>query len=79
VVETAEEPELGIGRDALGTHAFGREEYEIRDGEVLFSDHGPVQFMVTQEHVGPTTEPIPLRDLSEAVIGVYGAVCIKVV
>ena len=67
----AEEPELGIRRDALGTHAFGREEYEIRDGEVVFSDHGPVQVMVTEEHVGPTTEPT-LRDLSEALIAVYG-------
>src|SRR5919201_770801 len=29
-VELAEEPELGVRRDALGIHAFGREEYEIR-------------------------------------------------
>ena len=70
-VEMAEEPELGIRHDALGTHAFGREEYEIRDGEVVFSDHGPVRVMVTEEHVGPTTEPT-LRDLSEALIAVYG-------
>jgi 2-polyprenyl-6-methoxyphenol hydroxylase-like FAD-dependent oxidoreductase len=69
--EMAEEPELGIRHDALGTHAFGREEYEIRDGEVVFSDHGPVRVMVTEEHVGPTTEPT-LRDLSEALIAVYG-------
>ena len=47
--EMAEEPELGIRHDALGTHAFGREEYEIRDGEVVFSDHGPVGVMVTEE------------------------------
>jgi 2-polyprenyl-6-methoxyphenol hydroxylase-like FAD-dependent oxidoreductase len=69
--EFDEEPELGIRHDALGTHAFGREEYEIRDGEVVFSDHGPVRVMVTEEHVGPTTEPT-LRDLSEALIAVYG-------
>jgi 2-polyprenyl-6-methoxyphenol hydroxylase-like FAD-dependent oxidoreductase len=69
--EFAEEPELGIRHDAIGTHAFGREEYEIRDGEVVFSDHGPVRVMVTEEHVGPTTEPT-LRDLSEALITVYG-------
>jgi 2-polyprenyl-6-methoxyphenol hydroxylase-like FAD-dependent oxidoreductase len=69
--EMAEEPELGIRHDALGTHAFGREEYEIRDGEIVFSDHGPVGVMVTEEHVGPTTEPT-LRDLSEALIAVYG-------
>ena len=33
-VEMAEEPEWGIRRDALGIHALGRVEYEIRDGEV---------------------------------------------
>jgi 2-polyprenyl-6-methoxyphenol hydroxylase-like FAD-dependent oxidoreductase len=31
--EMAEEPELGIRRDDRGIHAFGRVEYEIRDGE----------------------------------------------
>jgi 2-polyprenyl-6-methoxyphenol hydroxylase-like FAD-dependent oxidoreductase len=70
-VEMAEEPELGIRHDAIGTHALGRLEYEIRDGEVVYMDSGPVGVMVTEEHVGPTTEPT-LRDLSEALIGVYG-------
>jgi 2-polyprenyl-6-methoxyphenol hydroxylase-like FAD-dependent oxidoreductase len=70
-VEMAEEPELGIRRDALGTHALGRLEYEIHDGEVVYMDRGPVGVMVTEEHVGPTTEPT-LRDLSEALIAVYG-------
>jgi 2-polyprenyl-6-methoxyphenol hydroxylase-like FAD-dependent oxidoreductase len=70
-VEMAEEPELGIHRNAFGVHAFGRVEYEIRDGEVVFMDEGPVRVMVTEEHVGPTTEPT-LRDLGEALIAVYG-------
>src|SRR4029453_7033407 len=70
-VETAEEPELGLHRNAFGVHAFGRVEYEIRDGEVVFMDEGPVRVMVTEEHVGPTTEP-SLRDLGEALIAVYG-------
>jgi 2-polyprenyl-6-methoxyphenol hydroxylase-like FAD-dependent oxidoreductase len=70
-VELAEEPEWGIRRDALGVHALGRLEYEIRDGEVVYMDRGPVRVMVTEEHVGPTTEPT-LRDLSEALIAVYG-------
>jgi 2-polyprenyl-6-methoxyphenol hydroxylase-like FAD-dependent oxidoreductase len=69
--EMAEEPELGIRRDARGIHAFGRLEYEIRDGEVVFMDGGPVRVMVTEEHPGHTTEPT-LRDLSEALIAVYG-------
>ena len=70
-VEMAEEPELGIRRDALGVHALGRVEYEIRDGEVVYADRGPVGVMVTEEHVGATSEPT-LRDLSEALVAVYG-------
>jgi 2-polyprenyl-6-methoxyphenol hydroxylase-like FAD-dependent oxidoreductase len=69
--EVTEEPELGIRRDARGIHAIGREEYELRDGEVVFSDTGPVRFMVTEEHVGHTAEPT-LRELSEALVSVYG-------
>jgi 2-polyprenyl-6-methoxyphenol hydroxylase-like FAD-dependent oxidoreductase len=70
-VEMREEPELGIRRDALGTHALGRAEYEIRDGEVVYADRGPVGVMVTERHLGPASEPT-LRDLSEAMIAVYG-------
>ena len=69
-VETAEEPEMGIRRDALGIHSFGKVEYEIRDGEVVYMDGGPVRVMVTEEHIGPTGEPT-LRDLSAALIAVY--------
>ena len=69
--EMAEEPELGIRHDARGTHGLGRVEYEIRDGEVVFKDEGPVRVMVTERHVEATTEPT-LRDLSEALIAVYG-------
>jgi 2-polyprenyl-6-methoxyphenol hydroxylase-like FAD-dependent oxidoreductase len=70
-VEMTEEPELGIHRNAFGVHAFGKVEYEIRDGEVVYKDRGPVGVMVTEQHVGATTEPT-LRDLSEALIAVYG-------
>jgi 2-polyprenyl-6-methoxyphenol hydroxylase-like FAD-dependent oxidoreductase len=70
-VELAEEPEWGIRRDDKGTHSFGRVEYEIRDGEVVYMDRGPVGVMVTEQHVGPTGEPT-LRDLSVALIAVYG-------
>ena len=70
-VEMAEEPELGIRRDDKGTHGLGRVEYEIRDGEVVYADSGPIRVMVTEAHVGAETEPT-LRDLSEALITVYG-------
>jgi 2-polyprenyl-6-methoxyphenol hydroxylase-like FAD-dependent oxidoreductase len=70
-VELAEQPEWGIRQDAVGIHGLGRVEYEIRDGEVVYADSGPVRVMVTERHLGPATEPT-LRDLSEALIAVYG-------
>ncbi len=70
-VEMAEEPEWGIRRDALGVHSLSRLEYEVRDGEVVYMDGGPVRVMVTERHPAPTGEPT-LRDLSEALIAVYG-------
>jgi 2-polyprenyl-6-methoxyphenol hydroxylase-like FAD-dependent oxidoreductase len=70
-VEMAEKPELGIRRDDKGTHALGRVEYEIRDGEVVYKDEGPVRVTVTEGHPGSESEPT-LRDLSEALIAVYG-------
>jgi len=70
-VEMTEKPEFGIHRNAFGIHSFGRLEYEIRRGEVIYKDSGPVGVMVTEQHVGPATEPT-LRDLSEALIAVCG-------
>ena len=51
-VEMAEEPELGIRTDDRGTHALGKLEYEIRDGEVVYKDGGTVRVMLTEERVG---------------------------
>ena len=70
-VELAEEPEWGIHRGALGVHSFGRVDYDVRDGEVVYMDSGPVRVMVSEQHVGATTEPT-LRDLSEALIAACG-------
>ncbi len=71
-VELAEPPEeWGIRHDARGMHALGRVEYEIRDGEIVYADSGPVGIMLTEAHVGPASEPT-LRDLREALIAVYG-------
>ncbi len=69
--EVTEEPELGVRRDAVGIHGIGRLEYEVRDGEVVYADEGPVRVMVTEQHLGPSSEPT-LRDLSDALISVYG-------
>jgi 2-polyprenyl-6-methoxyphenol hydroxylase-like FAD-dependent oxidoreductase len=69
-VEMTEEPQLGMRRDARGIHSLGRLEYEIRDGEVVYMDGGPVRVMVTEEQV-VSSEPT-LSELSEALVGVYG-------
>jgi 2-polyprenyl-6-methoxyphenol hydroxylase-like FAD-dependent oxidoreductase len=58
-VEIADEPEWGLRRDALGIHGFSRLE------------DGPVRVMVTERHVGASSEPT-LRDLSDALVAVYG-------
>ena len=70
-VEMAEEPELGVRRDALGQHGIGRVEYEIRDGRIIYADHGPLRVMVTEAQIGAASEP-SLHDLRAALIAVYG-------
>jgi 2-polyprenyl-6-methoxyphenol hydroxylase-like FAD-dependent oxidoreductase len=70
-VEISEEPVLGIRRDAAGVHGIGRLEYEIRDGEVICADRGPVRVMLTERQLGASGEPT-LDDLSKALIAVYG-------
>ena len=59
-VELAEEPAWGVRRDALGIHGLSR----LEDG-------GAVRVMVTEQRLGRNGEPT-LRDLSEALIAVYG-------
>jgi 3-(3-hydroxy-phenyl)propionate hydroxylase len=58
-VEVGQEPEWGMRHDEKGIHGFSR------------SEDGPVRVMVTEDHVGHSSEPT-LRDLSEALIAVYG-------
>src|SRR3989475_10588115 len=70
-VEMAEKPPMGIHRNAFGMHAFGRKEYEIRNGEIIYKDVGPIGVMVTEPNAGSTTEPT-LRYLSELLIAACG-------
>ncbi|MFF2297019.1 FAD-dependent monooxygenase [Arthrobacter sp. NPDC058127] len=70
-VEMSEQPPLGVHPNAFGIHSFGKLEYKIIDGKVVYADGGPVGVMVTEEHVGPATEPT-LQDLSAALIAVCG-------
>ena len=59
-VETTEEPPPGIRHDATGIHALNT----MEDGRT-------VRVIVTEQQLGPSSEPT-LRDLSEALITVYG-------
>jgi 3-(3-hydroxy-phenyl)propionate hydroxylase len=59
-VELAEEPEWGLRRDDKGIRSLSR----LEDGE-------RVGVLVSEQHVGQTGEPT-LRDLSQALIAVYG-------
>ena len=59
-VETTEEPPRGIRHDAIGVHGL----HTMEDGRTV-----PV--VVTEQQLGPGSEPT-LRDLSEALITVYG-------
>jgi 2-polyprenyl-6-methoxyphenol hydroxylase-like FAD-dependent oxidoreductase len=60
-VEMAEEPETGIRRTPSGTHAIGKVEYELKGAEVIYKKGGTVGVMLTESHVGNTSEPT-LRD-----------------
>jgi 3-(3-hydroxy-phenyl)propionate hydroxylase len=59
-VETAEEPPQGVRHDATGIQAVH-----------MMEDGSTVRVVVTEQEIGPSSEPT-LRDLSEALITVYG-------
>ena len=59
-VETTEEPPRGVRHDAIGVHGLHR----MQDGRT-------VRVVVTEQEIGPSSEPT-LRDLSEALIAVFG-------
>ena len=59
-IAAGEAPEWGIRHDAFGVHALS-----------MLDDGGPVRVVVTERHVGPASQPT-LRDLSDALITVYG-------
>src|SRR3954471_8478723 len=59
-VELTEEPPPGVRHDAAGVHAFHR----MPDGKTF-------RVVTTEHHIGSGSQP-SLRDLSEALIAVYG-------
>jgi 3-(3-hydroxy-phenyl)propionate hydroxylase len=69
--EWTEQPELGVHRTALGMYAFGKLEYEIRDGEIIYKDGGAIRVMVPEPQVKTGGEPT-LDDLRAALIAMCG-------
>lgn len=70
-VEMTGDPPLGVHRTAMGLHSFGRLQYEIVDGKIVYADEGPYGVMVTERQVGATSEPT-LDELRDALIAVCG-------
>ena len=70
-VEMTERPPYGVHRSALGTYAFGREEYEIVGGEIIYKEVGPIGVMVTEPNPNSIAEPT-LDDLKKLLIAVCG-------
>ena len=70
-VEMTEKPPYGVHRSPLGTYAFGREEYEIKDGQIIYKEVGPIGVMVTEPNPDSTSEPT-LEDLRTLLIAVCG-------
>ncbi|MEI2456734.1 FAD-dependent monooxygenase [Lysobacter firmicutimachus] len=69
-VEMAQTPPLGIHRSGFGMHSFGRTEYRIRDGQVVYAEQGPIRLMLTEPKVAKG-EP-GLEDLRATLIAVCG-------
>ena len=70
-VEMTEMPPMGVHRTAAGTHAFGREHFEIKDGVITYKDIGPIRVMVTDPEVRTKADPT-LKELSETLISICG-------
>jgi 3-(3-hydroxy-phenyl)propionate hydroxylase len=70
-VEMTEKPPYGVHRSAAGVYAFGREEYEIKGGEIIYKDVGPIGVMVTEPNANATAEPT-LSDLKALLIAACG-------
>jgi 3-(3-hydroxy-phenyl)propionate hydroxylase len=70
-VEMTEKPPYGVHRSPLGTYAFGREEYEIKGGDIIYKDVGPIGVMVTEPNPNSTSDPT-LDDLKKLLIAVCG-------
>lgn len=70
-VEMTGTPEQGVHRSPLGLYAFGRREYTIRDGGIVYADTGPMGVMVPDPNPGAKEAPT-LDELRAALVAVCG-------
>ena len=70
-VEMTETPPYGVHRSANGTYAFGRSEFEIEGGKIIYKDVGPIEVMVTEPNANTAAEPT-LRDLKALLVAACG-------
>jgi 3-(3-hydroxy-phenyl)propionate hydroxylase len=70
-VEMTEKPPYGVHRSSNGTYAFGREEFEIKGGEIIYKEVGPIGVMLTEPDPNATAEPT-LQDLKRLLIATCG-------
>lgn len=70
-VEATNPPPLGVHQSPHGPYGFGRLQYEIVDGKVVYKDEGPLRVMVPEQRLGATTDPT-IEDLRAALVAVAG-------
>jgi 3-(3-hydroxy-phenyl)propionate hydroxylase len=70
-VEMTERPPYGVHRSPAGVYAFSRSEYELRGGQIIYKEVGPIGVMVPEPNPNATTEPT-LHDLRERLLAVCG-------
>lgn len=70
-VEMTETPPYGVHRSASGMYAFGRSEYELKGGEIIYKDIGPIRVMVTEPDATATGVPT-LEDLRQRLVATCG-------
>ncbi len=70
-VEMTVTPDLGVHQSPFGIYAFGRAEYEIRDGQIVYGDTGPICVMLPEEQVGSASDPT-LDDLRAMLTKICG-------
>lgn len=70
-IEVTTQPELGVHRTALGIHSFGRSDYRIVDGKIVYAETGPVTVLVTEPQAGASGPPT-LDELKAALVAAVG-------